>query len=321
MSRLFSQHVVRRVQSLDGPWDFYFPERGTELSLAEIRHAEVSVIEVPGVWESLAERVRYRGQAIARREFEVELAGPARIVFKGVSHSAKVFVDGREVGAHHNAYTPFAVDLASVTQGTHELCVHISNEHGALSGLHIPNDYYNYGGISRPVELHGLQASMFIRRVEATPRFDPERQGWTLDCHIVLCNLADSMPVDVALAVAGSRETLSGVMVEHGETVLRLELRPGAVTPWTPRSPELYFLEATLASKGVVFDDWRDRVGFRTVRCEGEQLLLNDEPVFLLGLNRHEDHPRFGCALPVSAMREDLALVLDSGANAIRTSH
>ena len=54
---------------------------------------------------------------------------------------------------------------------------------------------------------------------------------------------------------------------------------------------------------------------------EGRQLLMNDEPLQLRGFNRHEDHPQFGCALPLEAMINDLNLIRDMGANFIRTSH
>ena len=64
-----------------------------------------------------------------------------------------------------------------------------------------------------------------------------------------------------------------------------------------------------------------DVTGFRKVRAGKGQLLINGEPVLLRGYNRHEDHPTFGCSLPVELMMYDLQLLRDLGCNFVRTSH
>lgn len=76
-----------------------------------------------------------------------------------------------------------------------------------------------------------------------------------------------------------------------------------------------------LVREGAPFDDLIDRFGFREITVEGKRILLNGSPVKIKGLCRHEDHPQFGCALPFSAIANDLALIRDLGANSVRTSH
>jgi beta-glucuronidase len=83
----------------------------------------------------------------------------------------------------------------------------------------------------------------------------------------------------------------------------------------------LYSLATYLEQDGRPVDDLVERIGFREVAVKGKRLLLNGEPVRLRGFNRHEDHPQFGCAIPVEAMVADLALVRDMGANFVRTCH
>ena len=51
----------------------------------------------------MPEFVNYRGPAVARRTFTLAEAGRARMVFNGASHTVRIFVDGREIGAHRNA--------------------------------------------------------------------------------------------------------------------------------------------------------------------------------------------------------------------------
>ena len=97
--------------------------------------------------------------------------------------------------------------------------------------------------------------------------------------------------------------------------------RPDAEA-WSPENPRLYLLSAILYGKdGGAVDDLIDRVGFREVRTEGKDILLNGRKLSIRGFCRHEDHPQFGCSLPWSAMCRDLSLMRDLGANSVRTSH
>ncbi|MDB6095513.1 MAG: beta-galactosidase [Verrucomicrobia bacterium] len=319
-SRLFPEHHVREILPLDGAWDLYLPPTGTKLEPAAWHTGRRFDFLVPGVWEVQWGLENYRGEAVARRTFSTSRPGAARLVFHGVSHTARVVLDGQEVGRHHNAFTPFAVDCAHLAKGEHELLVHISNEHDpALSTLHIPNDYYNYGGINRPVEAQLLRAACYVRRIRVIPR----RSGgiWHADTEVVLANLGGPGLAGLTLSVAGVEHVFPPTTLASGETALAVRMPCPGVACWNPEHPVLYDVVATLAIAGEIVDDLRDRIGFREVRCEGAQLLLNDEPIFLLGVNRHEDHPAFGSALPLEIHYQDVLAIRHLGANTVRTSH
>ncbi len=320
--RLFNQHQKRFVRTLDGEWDFYFPKSGSRIDISDYQNGERVTIEVPCVWESHAKYVNYRGQAIARRTFCVDRPGLARLVFKGISHTATIYVDGKQVGFHHNAYTPFEIDLPNLEVGEHELIAHITNEHGEVSALHIPNDYYNYGGITRPAELQLLDSRVYIRWVHFTPSIASDG-SWKANLRAKVVNLEnETHSLELTMRLAGELGT-AVVDAKPDENFMELEMRfdEGAVEVWGPENPELYRLEASLNVDGTAIDDWSDRVGFRTVEVKGESILLNSEPIFLYGFNRHEDHAEYGCALPLKQIEADLDLIQDLGANAIRASH
>lgn len=73
----------------------------------------------------------------------------------------------------------------------------------------------------------------------------------------------------------------------------------------------LYLITAVLRTADGAADDIIDRVGFREIRTEGKDILLNGRKLRIKGFCRHEDHPQFGCALPFSAMQHDLMLIKD----------
>lgn len=319
MDRIFQQHTIRRTFSLDGPWEHYFPRAGTRMEPAGWPDGERRMMDVPCVWEMLNERKNYRGEAVARRKFDVPQAGHVRLVFKGVSHTARVFWDGREIGGHHNAYTPFTLDAGLVAAGEHEILVHISNMHGEISALHVPNDYYNYGGISRPVTMHLIPAGVLIRHVHAVTRRDGSK--WKVACRAEILNCTDrTREVSLRSALAGAKANLD-IKAAAGTTRAEWEFAVAGVRTWSPADPALYLLETSLCEKGQVIDDLVERIGFRTVGVRGEDILLNGERIYPMGFNRHEDHPDYGCAIPVALMRHDLALMRSMGANAVRTSH
>lgn len=319
MTRLFKQHQVRKTLSLDGYWDFYFPEEGTAIEYGKHEAGKVERILVPGVWESLNARKNYRGQAVAVTKFVLDESGAIRLVFKGVSHTGTVYLDGEEIGTHHNAFTPFSIHLSECSAGEHELAVHISNEHGEISALHIPNDYYNYGGISRPVELQCLQEATFIEHVHFTPRL--EAGSWQADIKVAVRNMGADSKGSIEVSVAGAQAVLRDLELPAGLSNHELQMSFGEVTSWTPETPQLYSLSTKLNRGDETVDDLIERVGFRTVAVEGERILLNNEPVFLMGFNRHEDHPDYGCAIPLEMMEKDLQLMKELNCNAVRTSH
>jgi beta-glucuronidase len=93
------------------------------------------------------------------------------------------------------------------------------------------------------------------------------------------------------------------------------------VAPWSPAAPNLYDLTVELKQGGEVVDSYSLRIGFRTIRVEGDQLLLNGEPVYLKGFGRHEDFPVVGRGYLPALIVKDYSLMQWMGANSFRTTH
>jgi beta-glucuronidase len=90
---------------------------------------------------------------------------------------------------------------------------------------------------------------------------------------------------------------------------------------WSPSSPHLYELVVELERDGSTFDRYTLPVGIRTVVVDGDQLLLNGQPVYLRGFGRHEDFPVTGRGLVPAVIIKDFALMKWVGANSFRTTH
>ncbi|MFI6792089.1 glycoside hydrolase family 2 TIM barrel-domain containing protein [Nonomuraea sp. NPDC050383] len=94
------------------------------------------------------------------------------------------------------------------------------------------------------------------------------------------------------------------------------------VAPWTAETPHLEDLLVELISpEGEAVDAARLRIGFRRVRIEGRDLLVNGERVLIQGVNRHDVDSRTGRVISRELMLAELSLLKRFNVNAIRTSH
>ncbi len=71
----------------------------------------------------------------------------------------------------------------------------------------------------------------------------------------------------------------------------------------------------------TVYDETRINVGFRKVEIKGSQLLVNGQPVFIKGANRHEMDPDGGYVVTTERMIQDIKIMKRLNINAVRTCH
>ena len=90
---------------------------------------------------------------------------------------------------------------------------------------------------------------------------------------------------------------------------------------WSVDDPYLYTAKTTLSSDGTIIDETSTRFGFREYSFEDDGLYLNGEKIEIVGVNRHEQWPWIGRAVPDKLQRADADLIKDTGFNAVRCSH
>lgn len=311
MIRTFSTHNIRRQRELTGRLWQFSPCQGEFAG-------RTYQVATPSCWENYPDFTGYRGEGIYRTTFHA--GGNIRLEFKGVSHTATVALDGKEIASHYNAYTIFSVIAKGLSEGEHTLEIKADNRFSEASALHIPNDYMSYGGVSRPVVLEQIR-DVYIKQIHVTPY--TENHNWKAKVEITLANI-DSKAHTIAIRTVLAGKTLAwdAVNVAAGsEIALTSEASFEHVEEWAPEAPKLYNITATASENGTDFDDFIDRFGFREIKTEGKKILLNGRAVRIKGFCRHEDHPQFGCALPYSAIAADLETAKHLGANSMRTTH
>lgn len=270
------------------------------------------VLKVPGDWNTQRpELLYYEGPMWYRRKFEASPEAGRRYVlhFEAANYAAKVAVNGQVVGEHEGGFTPFSFEVTSrLRPGTNTVVALVDNTRRREAVPTVMTDWWNYGGLTRPVRLLDLPET-FVRDYHVQLARGSQRAvaGWV--------RLDGPRPAqDVVIRIPEARVEQRVRTGADGRAEFRFD---AALQPWSPGTPRLYDVEIVAETDRVV-----DRIGFRTIEVRGTDILLNGAPVFLRGVCAHEEAPlRGGRAWSLEDARTQLGWVKELGGNFVRLAH
>ena len=127
MARLFPEHDLRRVITLDGAWSFKpDPENKGENEKWYAAPLNGVTTVVPSVWNNELGMLEYHGVCWYQRNFYAE-EGALRLNFGAVMTYAKVYLDGEYLGDHYGGFCRFDFIVDKVKAGTHTVTVRVDN--------------------------------------------------------------------------------------------------------------------------------------------------------------------------------------------------
>ncbi|MFA6286016.1 MAG: glycoside hydrolase family 2 TIM barrel-domain containing protein [Opitutaceae bacterium] len=297
-------------------WDFAFLGK---IGLDSFTPAAVETWEfapVPSAFDALPDYAGKRGAAVYRTRFTVPAGHAARLEFGAVSMWCRVFVDGVVLRDHACGYAPFTVEVPKSAKTERELVVLVDNRYDFdRVPMHEEYfDFYQYGGIIRPVSLRVLpDDGVFIDHVQTLVA-----AGYREGKFAVKVWLGDSTSGSVALTtrIDGESECRHAAVTVIGG-VATLELVAADKRLWSPETPVLHTLSVALPNG----DALTVRFGLRHVEAREGAIWLNGTKIILKGYNRHEWHPSGGPATSPLQMFTDIKLLKDIGCNFVRGSH
>lgn len=260
----------------------------------------------------------YRGSctyALQLPAIRLPEGGRAVLQFDGVAMTAVVNLNGQKVAEHKGGYSTFRVDITDVLQDTNNLTVEVDNSDNDTV---YPQkaDFTFYGGIYREVTLHILPAAHFAMKengavpVKVTPVVTDLA---TRRCEVTV----EALVVDadrVRFALDGQEMSAP---VENGTAKAVFTLENARL--WNGLDdPYLYTVTASLDNG----ETQSARFGCRKFEIDPQEgFFLNGRFYPLRGVSRHQDRKGVGVAITKEMMEEDLALILEMGANTIRLAH
>lgn len=312
--RLFDEHIKRKTILLDGVWDFATDEGNVGINEEWFKKFPKDAIKVtvPGCINNRFGYINFQNTCWYKKEFYTQ--GSICIKFNSVSEYARVYLDGEYLGDHYGGFTAFEFE-AKVDAGIHSLVVMVdprcTEDTIPLLGV----DWHHYCGIMRNVELFEFDTTA-IKYMRVGYELSEDMKKAKYNIRAKIKSFAESaIKTNCRIDIDGD-VVCDEVIEVDGEKEICISGELNDIRLWDIYKPELYTV--TIKTDD---DDLIDKIGFRKIEVEGKRILLNKKPVKFLGVNRHEEHPDWGFAMPPALNMKDIDIIKDLNANTIRGAH
>ena len=351
----------RNFLSLHGDWKFNWVEnadqRPTDCFGVDYDDSKWKTMPVPGIWElngygdpeyvnvGFAWRGHFDKQApeVPTKDNHVgtyrktvnipaEWTGKQVIAhFGSVTSCIFLYVNGRFVGYSEDSKVAAEFDITDyVKAGENQITFQVMR--WCDGSWTEDQDFWRLSGVARDSYLFAREKNRSIEDIVVTPDLDASYTDGAIcvetkvgkEVGLVNYTLYDADGIEVAK---------QQVKVQPGQTFVSAEIRVTNPKKWTAETPYLYKLltEAFATSidkkskKPIKIDDPYcyavTKVGFRKVEIKDSQLLVNGQPVYIKGVNRHELDPDGGYVVSRERMIQDIKRMKEFNINAVRTCH
>ncbi|GHA24188.1 glycoside hydrolase family 2 protein [Streptomyces purpurascens] len=346
---------TREYLSLDRRWRFRFAPRdqglGESWQSPDFDDRTWGLIDVPSAWDLLdtpgfgSQTAPFGkgtafadGHALYRTVVDVPASWRARhvrIAFLAAGYSAEVWLDGVHLGKHEGANSPFALPVggalrpgtrqtlavrvfrrASYTDYTATTPQPVTDDHEIP---YKPVDYWPYAGLTRSAWIEA------VPRVSVAKLLVAGANG-RVEARAVVENHGDSdfdgwLTLDPGRGSGARPAVVAARIAARSAGVVRVSVSVPRAPRWSPASPHTLTARATLTAgrpSGPRVDTLSTRYGIRELTIDDARLRLNDKPLFLKGLNWHEETAAHGRAMTPAEYDRELGHITAVGANFIR---
>jgi len=296
--------------SLDGEWQFSLGDK-------------IGSIQVPGTWEAQGYPRDIDGPAIYQRMIRVPADWDGHTVqlqFDALSYFVEIKVNGAEIGKHTGLWTPFAFDITDAVQAGIDNDIHLTvykpGTHfpirESLAGF-LPDVCLPFGGLWQSARLVAFPSAAISHvHVQAQTNTGSVR---------LKAQLHDAMGMVANITITDS----NNVQVDSWRTIvtdadLTAEFTIDPVQEWSIHNLALY--QATIRleeAHGNIAAEVTSTFGFRSLSRQDDQLLLNNEPIFLRGVLNWGWYPEILCPAPDEAtIREEFRRIRAFGYNMVK---
>lgn len=279
-----------------------------------------------------------------RRNINVSIDNNKKVFleFEGAHQRTTLWVNGIRVGEFDvGGYTPFQFDISNYVEfgKTNQITLLVDNRRDeTIPPDPGPMDYIKFSGLYRDVYLVETNKIRITNNIEGrnhgvtitTPSVDVVNKNATIDIRTTVQN-ENPKAQEVTL--------LTRIVDANGKVVLRLEDKQ-VVAPndnvqffqiggiednlhlWSVDLPYLYKVNSQLIVNGSAIDCIDNTIGIRSFRLDSEKgFMLNEEPIELIGMNRHQHIGYVGDAISNSIHYKDILQLKQMGMNVVRTAH
>ncbi|MDR0792307.1 MAG: hypothetical protein LBE82_03290 [Chitinophagaceae bacterium] len=243
------------------------------------------------------------------------------IVLQSCYWSARIFINGKEVGQTKGGYLPDRFDITNAARsGKNEITVVIDNRFDTMGVFKRINAFYwNWGGLLQEVSIE-RNSNVALIDMCATGNSAGKLQLWFTSANKSGYEKKKNINVEV---YGPNKEKI----LTKNNVSITIPLNGGYLSPvefqivhpqlWNLESPNLYTLIVKTDDKIL-----RARTGFRDVTVSGADIFVNDKIIQnLQGFDRHADYPGLGRTQPAKLPYNELKELYDKGFRIFRPAH
>ena len=182
-------------------------------------------------------------------------------------------------------------------------------------------DFWRLSGVARDSYLFARDKAVHIDDIRVTPDLDATYTDGSLKVDVSFtgkCNLTFQL-----FDAEGNTVLEQGVQNLKGNNA-QVTLNVKNPRKWTAETPYLYTLvvcPTTPNARFTPFEAIPVKVGFRKVEIRNSQFLVNGQPIYIKGADRHEMDPDGGYVVSRERMIQDIKIMKQFNINAVRTCH
>ncbi|KVV15730.1 DUF4982 domain-containing protein [Flavobacterium sp. TAB 87] len=296
--------------AIKGPFDKNIDKQ----NIAIVQNGEDVATEKTGRTGALP----YIGVGWYRNEFAVPNFNSDKkvlLLFEGAMSEPEVFINGKKVGSWNYGYSYFYFDVTPYILGTTKNKIAVK-----LTNRELSSRWYPGAGLYRNVRV-------IIKNNESIDQWGTFITTPTITTELAKVNIKTKVS-GANLRLRTTIKDASGKTVAVDSTTAiygnEFEQNIAVKNPnlWSPEKPYLYSSVAQLYAGSILKDEIVTKFGIRKIKYEANKgLSLNDSIIKFKGVCLHHDLGPIGTAVNKAALRRQLTILKDMGANAIRSSH
>ncbi len=341
----------KRFISLNGVWKFQWVQsprdRVRDFYRTDLDDSGWDTIQVPANWEVagyghpiyLDERypfdtkwpdvpVDYNPVGTYRKTFNIPVnwvGGNIILHFAGAKSAMYLYINGRFAGYSQGSKTPAEFDITSFVHPGKNLMALQMYRWSDASYLE-SQDMLRMSGIEREVYLYAVP-SVAVADFQVVADLDDNYENGLFRATVKISNSGKKVKkrlIRIRL-MDGGKEVFSSAkeVVVKDTTEVNFSSVIERVRQWSAEIPALYrfIIELTDPENSKNNQFVVKGTGFRNIRIEHNQLLVNGKAVYIKGVDRHETDPFTGHVISRRRMEQDIRLMKGNNINAVRSSH
>lgn len=333
--------------SLNGTWKFHFAEapnkRPSGFFETGYDDAAWNTISVPGIWElngygdpvyvnvGFAWRGHFKNNppqvplknnhvGSYRRIINIPNSWDGKQIiahFGSVTSNIYLYVNGMYVGYAEDSKVAAEFDITPYMKKGDNL-IAFQTFRWCDGSYSEDQDFWRLSGVARDSYLYARNGNVQVSNIKLTADLTNNYQDGVLSVDLdVKGNPTVDFDLLNANGISVSKHSVEFKGQSHGNVAFNIK----NVKPWTAETPYLFTLVTTVRKGRKVIEVIPQKVGFRKVEIRNSQLLVNGQPIYIKGANRHEMDPDGGYIVSRERMIQDIKIMKQFNINAVRTCH